>query len=279
MPQEPGDEVDYGGTPSATSLFQLGFLGGAVQTAPRIYLVFWGPNWFTGGYNGGDPSGVANRLHSFYSGLGGSNWANVLKQYGGAYGTAFTNPASQYKGWIQDKTPVPAHPTELQMESAAKRAAASIKDFNYNAQYVIATPWGVVDQHTTQQSACAWHSYSLLSGVAAPSGSWVTYTSMPYMPYLDYILASSGTSCGGGWVNRTNGTLDGVTILASHEYGETVNNPSGVTWRDAVKDENADKCAWINVQNRTFTNGYSFPVQPLWSNLWRTQYQNGCLYS
>jgi hypothetical protein len=274
-PEEPEDERDTGGTPSATSPYPLKFLGGVVQTAPRIYLVFWGPNWF----RGGDPSGVANRLHAFYSALGGSSWANVLRQYSGAYSTSFTNPASQYVGWIQDNTPVPAQPTHAQMEGAAKRAAARVKDFNYNAQYVIATPWGVVDQYTTQQKACAWHSYSLLSGVAAPSGSWVTYTSLPYMPYMDYILAGSGTSCGGGWVNGTSGQLDGVTILASHEYGETVNNPSGGTWRDALQDENADKCAWVNVQNRQFTNGSWFPVQSLWSNLWKSQYNNGCLYS
>ena len=57
----------------------MSWRGGPVQTSPRIYLVLWGNSWTTTG----DPNGVANRLHYFYDGVGGSSMANVLKQYGG----------------------------------------------------------------------------------------------------------------------------------------------------------------------------------------------------
>jgi hypothetical protein len=256
---------------SVSSTKPLIYTYGAVQTAPKIYLVYWGPTWFTGG----DPYGVANRLHYFYQGLGASTWANVLKQFATSYGS-FTNPAGQYKGWHQDMTAVPAHPTSAQMALAARRAAIYFNDFSYNAQYVIATPYGVVDQLSngteTGKPGCGWHNFTY----AGPSGHWVTYTSLPYAPYL-YTL---GLGCGYGSVNgAVNGKLDGVTITASHEYGESVNDPGLYAWRDVDGDENGDKCAWRNLANYKLTNGYSLPVQPLWSNLWRTQYGNGCLYS
>ena len=194
----------------------------------------------------------------------------MLKQFGSNYGS-FTNPAGQYVGWMQDRTAVPAYPTKAQMAAAARRAATYFNDFSYNAQYVIATPWGVVDQYSTLKHYCAWHDFT----AAGPSGGWVTYTSMPYMPYLDAL----GRGCGGGKVNGANGKLDGVTILASHEYGETVNDPGLNAWWDVDGDENGDKCSWVNLANYKLANGYSFPVQPMWSNQWRTQYGNGCLYS
>ena len=260
------DEAHNEAAPNATSTKQLLYHNAAVQTAPRVYLVFWGPNWF----KGGDPYGAANRLHYFYQGLGGSTWGNVLKQFGSNYGS-FTNPVGQYQGWTQDLASVPAHPTTAQLVAVVRRAAAYFNDFSYNAQYVIATPWGVVDQQTTQKHACAWHDWA----AAGPSGHWITYTSLPYMPYLDAL----GQGCGGGKVNGANGKLDGVTIVASHEYGETVNDPSLAAWYDINGDENGDKCSWINLANYKLRNGYSLPVQPLWSNLWRKQYGNGCLYS
>lgn len=266
-PASHGDEeVETGEAQNATSSKLLTWRGGPVQTAPRIYLVLWGPSWSTNG----DPYGVANRLHYFYGGVGGSSVANVLKQFSGSTG-AFTNPTAQYAGWLSDTTAVPAYPTQADMAAAAKRAAARVNNYGYNAQYVIATPWGVVDQYSTQNGFCGWHNWTL----AGPSGSWVTYTSLPYGPYMDYL----GRGCGGKTVNGANGVLDGVTILALHEYAETVNDPGLNGWLDADNSENGDKCSWINLANKTLSNGYVFPVQPSWSNTWKTQYGYGCYYS
>ncbi|MBA2380578.1 MAG: hypothetical protein H0V73_00570 [Chloroflexi bacterium] len=262
---EEEEEVQNGESKNGYSTKQLTYRGGAVQTAPRIYLVFWGANWFSGG----DPYGVANRLHYFYSGIGGSTYANVLKQFSSNYGS-FTNPTGQYKGWLQDRTAIPAIPTKADVEAAARRAAKTVNDYNYNTQFVIAMPWGYVDKYSTDNSFCAWHNYTY-----ATASNWVTYTSLPYIPYED----SLGRGCGKGWVNGANGTLDGVTILAAHEYAETVNDPSLNAWLDSDNSENGDKCSWTNVQNRQLANGYWFPVQPYWSNDWRTAYGYGCSYS
>ena len=171
---------------------------------------------------------------------------------------------------MADKTPVPSKPTMDQVAAAAVRAAKAVNDFSYNAQFVIATPWGVIDQYSTTVRGCAWHSWVYASG-----SSWVTYTSLPYTPYEDaYVF-----SCGKGTVNGTNGKLDGVTINAAHEYAESVNDPGLNAWGDADGAENADKCAWTNLANYTLANGYTFPVQPTWSNTWRTNLGYGCYYS
>ena len=260
------DEVENEENSNVASTKQLLYHTGAVQTSPHIYLVFWGSNWFTGG----DPYGASAKLHNFFSGVSGSTWASPMKQFGSNYGT-FTNPLGQYKGWIQDKTYIPAHPTQADMIAAARRAAATIGDTSYNAQYVIAMPWGVFDQYSMTQRACAWHNYTYVN-----STQWVTYTALPYMPYVD---SAYHYSCGTGNVNGANGILDGVTINAGHEYAETVNDPSLNAWFDSDGSENADKCSWRNLANRTLANGMSFAVQPMWSNLYRNTYGNGCLYS
>jgi hypothetical protein len=259
------EEVENGETSNGYSGKNMAYHGGATQATPRIYLVLWGPNWFSGG----DPYGVANRLHYFYQGVGGSTWANALKQFTSNSGT-FSNPAGQYRGWLQDSSPVPAQPTRSQVATAAQRAAVRMNDFSHLAQYVIVTPYGVVDQYSSANGFCAWHDWVYASG-----WDWVTFTSLPYTPYLDDL----GRGCGGYKVNGGNGRLDGVTINAAHEYAESVNDPGLDAWYDVDKHENADKCSWVGLKNYTLANNYAFPVQPYWSNIWRNTYGYGCYYS
>src|SRR3954451_18043609 len=135
-------EVETGEGSNGTSTSLMTYHGGAVQAAPNVYLIFWGSSW-TG--SSGDPYGVANRLHYMYQGLGGSTWANVLKQYGSNYGS-FANPTGQYRGWLRDTSTVPASPSQADIAAVARRAASTMGDYSYNAQYVVALPWGRIDQ-------------------------------------------------------------------------------------------------------------------------------------
>jgi serine protease len=105
----------------------------------------------------------------------------------------------------------------------------------------------------------------------------LAYTNLPYIP-------DAGASCGANFVNKTGGSLDGVTIVEGHEYAETVTDPypsSG--WLDANGAENGDKCAWISsgkqgaAANITLTTG-SFAVQSLWSNSFNSN-AGGCVIS
>src|SRR5436853_3257585 len=57
-----------------SNLSYHGGVGGiGVETAPKVYVVFWGSQW-----NGNDPSGEASTVQSFLSGAGGSPWLNSV---------------------------------------------------------------------------------------------------------------------------------------------------------------------------------------------------------
>ena len=69
------------------------------------------------------------------------------------------------------------------------------------------------------------------------------------------------------------GLLDGVTIIAGHEYAETVTDPfvdqtGYYAWFDKDGAENGDKCAWKAQYNAHFSTG-TFAVQSTWSNYYR----------
>ena len=103
---------------------------------------------------------------------------------------------------------------------------------------------------------CAWHSYGN-----------VAFTNLPYIPDMGY-------NCGANFVNGgTAGLLDGLTIVAGHEYAETVTDQiPGYGWiGTAGNDENADKCAWVGVggmsgaSNVQFATG-QYAMQATWAN-------------
>jgi len=259
-----------GGAPKSPLLT---YRGGAVQTVPKVYVVFWGRQW-----NGNDPAGVAPVLQNFLGGLYGNaeTWSTSTIQYCQAVPSGSTNcnaagsanrithpTSTPLLGVLFDNTvTAPTHPKQSDLAAEAVRAAGIFSTqqggaFNSRAQFVIATA------HNNSatgfgSSYCAWH-----SSTNSSFGS-LAYTNLPYMP-------DAGASCGANFVNKTSGALDGVTIVEGHEYAETVTDPfpnSG--WLDAGGAENADKCSWISSgqgssANVATSNG-TFPVQSLWSN-------------
>ena len=227
----------------------LAYHNGPVQTAPKLYVVFWGSSWNT---TTGDPKGVAAKLKSFYAVIGGSKWLNSVKQYTQRGGLHVGNSGNIFGGSMVDtgSTP-PRNPSQSQMAVEAARGAAHFHDYSANASYVVAMPHGIVPQGGFGSIYCAYHSS------ASAAGHTIAWTNLPYLP-------DAGAGCGLGSVNRP-GTLDGVTIVGGHEQAETETDPfpnSG--WLDATGAENGDKCAWIQLENNPFAGG--FPTQPLWSN-------------
>jgi hypothetical protein len=247
---------------------------GWVQTSPRLYLVYWG-DWSTDSY------GVMNRLYYFYKGVGGSGWNQTQTQYGYncAIGSTYcsssakmiTNPANQLVNYWKDTSFVPATPTQAQMAAEAQKAANYFGDRSINAQYIIALPTGHRDAVSIAKGWCAWHNYT------TSYGNLITYTSMPYIPDM-------GTTCGMNKVNAgAAGYLDGVTILAGHEYAETETDPFLNAWLDSDRtgNEDADKCLQWNLpgyfRNYAFSTG-TFAVQPLWSDRSFYSIGNGCVF-
>ena len=253
------------------------YRGGYVQTAPRVYIVYWG-DWSLAN----DPYNVQNQLYYFLRGVGGSNWNKTATQYGqgcttgtyncGSGATFITNPANQLQNYWKDNSYVPLTPTDADLKREAVRAAQYFGDYGYNAQYVIAVarghdPDGFVTKRSTG-SYCAYHWWT------SAGSSTISFTNLPYMP-------DAGNGC---W-NRsiTGNILDGVSIVEGHEYNESITDPFGNGWNDAsgMTGESGDKCAGAASAGydrlMQFSTG-SFPVQSVWSNYHKYWYGDGCAF-
>jgi len=249
-----------------------------VETAPKIYVVFWGSQW-----NNNDPSGEAGIVENFLTGASGSSWLNSVTQYcqGVASGTVFCNGAGTAAGnktgefitfWYDNTSAAPSHPRQSQLAAEAVRAAAHFGNTtvasNASAQYVIATATGNNSSGFGRQY-CAYH-----SSTSSTSGD-VAYTNLPY-------ITDAGASCGANFNGL--GPKAGITIVEGHEAAETITDqfPSS-GWLDSGGAENGDKCAWITTGNQgaaaavSFSTG-TYPVQSLWSNAFNSD-SGGCVLS
>jgi hypothetical protein len=269
------------GTNSSLATEQMTYHGGQVQTAQKVYVVFYGSQWGSAGANGlptVDPSGEASLYTSFISSLygAGDNWSTSTTQYCsgvavgtkicGTAGTHVTHPASSPLAgvWVDNGIKASSRPGNTALANEAVRGANHFGVSGTNVQIIVASPHGVVPSGFKTQY-CAWHSNVSVNGVDT------TYTNLPY-------IADAGTSCGSGYVatgsSGVNSSTEGVTIVGGHEYAETVTDPlPGTTeaWRDDADSttggENGDKCAWSYGTSGIVTlNGGNYAVQSLYSN-------------
>lgn len=249
-----------------------GGIGGIGVTTgrPRVYLVFWGSQWGTpSAVRGivtlpGDPSGMAPYLQQLFKGLGtgGELWSGVVTLFcQGVPAGATSCPARNRKHvgypsggalagvWASEASQAPGRATGHQLAAEAVRAAAHFGNTsaakNRNAQYLIVSPPGTHPDgfNTSEGTFCGWHDWTgdkTLPGgpVSSPYGH-IAFTNLPY-------ITDAGRSCGKDFVNSgPAGRLDGVSLVAGHEYAETLTdqNPPG-GWTDSAGDETADLCEW-----------------------------------
>lgn len=268
-----------GGGSATNNLIYGGGTGGiGVETAPKIYVVFWGSQW-----SNNDPSGEAAIVESLLNSVGGSSWLNTVTQYcqGVPSGTVFCNgtgtPAGNQSGmlygyWYDTGSAAPAHPKQSQIAAEAVRAAKyfgnTAAGSNNTTQYVIATASGYNSSGFGRQY-CAYHSYT------SSSYGNVAYTNLPY-------ITDAGASCGANFNGL--GPDAGITIVEGHEAAETVTDqfPSS-GWVDSSGSEIGDKCAWISSgqgasADVTFPDGSTYPMQSLWSNAFNGG-SGGCVLS
>jgi serine protease len=274
----------------------MGYFGGHVQVAPKVYLVLWGwgqPGAFnhaTPGMPTSDPDGAGARMLAFIKAMGGTAWMGSQTQYyetdAAGNKTYITNPTNQYGGvWYDNTNPIHNNVTGLELAQEAQRAVAhfGVTDLK-NSQFVIAQPQMFNEQGFNEGVGyCAWHDYTqpqYYPGVQAG----ISFTNMPY-------VLNSGTGCGENSVNTGYfaGRLDGFTIVMGHEIEETITDPGAEDvingqnlggWYDYSGYENGDKCAWVGysegiaapsaipggLNNITGNDGKKYPVQSLWSN-------------
>ncbi|MBS2966790.1 hypothetical protein KGA66_27385 [Actinocrinis puniceicyclus] len=214
--------------------------GGVVQSAPRVYVVFWGWN--------SDPSGEQGYLTAFLSRIGGTPWLNTVGQYSGG------SPVNLFAGAWSDPTPVPVQPTDAQIQHEAFSAIRAMNvPYSFNSQVIVAMPTGhnPAGFDSGTKGYCAYHSVL--------SNTDVTYTALPY-------ITDAGHDCGENSVNPGSaGVLDGVSIVEGHELAETITDPLINAWLDGAGYEIGDKCAWYGLRDIT-ASGSTFAVQSLWSN-------------
>jgi len=179
--------------------------------------------------------------------------------------------------WADGAAPAPASASADDLASEAAAAASHFGNAtaaaNRNAQYLIVSPTGTTPDrfNTPSGGFCAWHDYTGDPGLAAGATAAVpvAFTNLPYIP-------DAPADCGANFVNPgPAGALDGVTIVAGHEYAETITDqfPTGGWARPYTNSlENGDLCAWIkpgtgqgSAQDITLTTG-TFAVQSTWAN-------------
>jgi hypothetical protein len=237
----------------------LNYGGGPIQTAPVIYIDFWGSGWSS------DPDNVATFYENFANLMVGSTWMSTVTQYGEPASPYVGNSATKIGGYWYHSVSLPnlrSGTYQSAFANEAKNAAAHFGNYTDNASYVIMVPHGTkVNGFGT--SYCAWHSDT------SSTGGTLSYTNLPYIP-------DAGSSCGAGSVTSP-GTDDGVSIVGGHEQAETETDPQPSTgWTSSSGSEIGDLCAWTNLQDTSFggsTYGTNeFPTQPLWSNS-----ANGCV--
>jgi|1185.fasta_scaffold16377_2 hypothetical protein len=287
------------GSPTDDIIYHGGNAGdGAigVEIKPAVYLVYWGEEW-AAGFTTRDSDGtkyssarLQRYVNAFFSKVGGSPWAAVQTQYcrnvpagtmscAGIDGAQFIrNPAHQLKGVWTDATPVPDDIVTLGLAenlvddpiaAEAQRAAAHF-GFNPMATYIVLTPPRTIG--TGQPVYCGYHTQTTsVDGLGNPAR--IQYS---FIPFLNMDWPGVGTEgCGMHSVNATsnafgNGIFDGYSIVTGHEYSEAVTDPDNFFavqdgWNDAQTSENADKCAWTEMQNITLGRR-DFAIQPTWSN-------------
>jgi serine protease len=256
--------------PSPNNLSYGGGVGGIGVTTGRakVYLVFIGSQWGRKGRNShgyvtlsGDHAGEAPYLQRMFKGLGtnGERWSGVMTQYcqgiaAGRQSCPATAPHVRFPPggvlagvWVDKRVKSPTQATGHRLGREAVDAAAHFGNrtaaSNRNAQYVILSPPGTDPDQYQEQQFCAWHDWNgdstLSGGPVTSSHGHIAFTNMPY-------VTDVGATCGAHFVRSGGGgKLDGVSIVAGHEYAETLTdqNPPG-GWIDSSGEENADKCAW-----------------------------------
>ena len=224
----------------------LNWNGGPVQHTPHIYLIYWG-------WKGSDPSGEAARIQSFYSGVGGSQWLSSQTQYYDGSGNVGNQSGMLVSTWSDNTNALPRRISQSALAAEAVRAVSHFSgSYSVSTNYIVATPHG----HSQSGFGTQWCAYHSTTSSGSGTVSWT------YLPYM----TDAGQSCGENSVNGGSaGLLDGVTIVGGHEQAETMTDPQLNAWYDSSGEETGDKCAWMNLQNTSFSTG-SFPTQPLWSN-------------
>jgi serine protease len=250
--------IDQNGNPVAIdtpkhphhSATNVTYGGGIVQHAPKVFLVFWGPEWNT------DSTGTIAAMQTLFRELSGTAYDHVLAQYTDSLGAAGTEP-SLGGVWIDPTAPPTLASNEGGDETQTEvgNAVAANGWITSNDTQVMVMPQAGTQIDTfntgdTSQGFCGWHDWDDTDGTA--------YALIPYQ-------TDAGADIGCDTPNAP-----ATTATAAHEWAEMATDPQGDGWSGSGDDtEIGDLC------NDTADRGPSGSrVQALWSNA-----DSACVYT
>ena len=225
--------------------------GGPVQTAPELYLLFWGNNFF----NNTPPVTLYSQLKEFYYGLGGeqddpgeNSWQGILTQYTNVQGSyTFAKVVGESR---IDNIDAPKNLTLAEVLEEITLWSDEGAHQNANTQVIVLTPPGTTF-NSGYQHYCGYHDVDTQG---------YSYTLVPYNEAECDIEASP--------VHETTGA-------ASHEFAESTTDPDTENgWFSESGEEVADLCEQYPAEELPEKNGR----QGFWwvVKLWDDEGGNKC---
>lgn len=244
--QAPGLGIRAGHAPP------LRYLGGTVQIEPKVHVIFWGSN-----FNEGTGASLRTQLLKFYNGLSASSEQGILSQYFGPT----TNIRTQVSAVSFTDHRVPA-PTNVNSTAVEEEISYAISADQWQTQrgveneFVVVPAPGTTYNSSFAEGYCAFHDVD-------PAGDIYSF-----VPYAGDEPFKGANSC--PWYGNGN-AINATSVMASHEYAETVTDPLWDTspgWKDleGSQGEIADICA---------TPGEKL-ANEAWVQGWYDDHQNEC---
>ena len=246
---------------AGTGAILLNYNGGPVMLGQtHIYYIYYG-NW------SGDANGKTI-LANFANNLNGSNYYNILTQYGNG-SQNISN--SVVLGGVTTSTYTASNPSLLTFNDIFAIVQTAIGNgslpLDPNGLYFVLTAVGVGQTNGTNGSFltqyCGWHT------AGTYNGQWVKFS------FVGDAGNSSGCSVQFGGSPNGDPPVDAMISVIAHELSEAVTDPLINAWLDANGQEIGDKCAWnfgttFAAPNGSTANvvlgGFDFLIQQEFSN-------------
>jgi hypothetical protein len=226
------------GNPHHGSDPQLTYHGGAVMAnGADVTPIFWGSSW-TG------TNTKVTGIDTFYSGVGGTAYAQTNHEYTGTTGQVSTTVNSHTHLLDNDAAPSGAPSTGQVLAIVAAKITNPVA----NGYYPVYS-----DQPRGHAGYCAWHSWGSING---------TPVQFAFFFNLDGDAGCDPQDTSG---LHSQG-LAALGNVSGHELSEALTDPAGAGWFDNSGAENADKCAWTFSSKLVQFKNSSWKIQGNWSN-------------
>jgi hypothetical protein len=233
--------------PATAAFPNFSYHGGPVVKCPLVYTSFWGSAWTT------DPGHLtrAGRLAQYHQDLVGSNFMNVLNQYGVGKGiylntSFFANVPTDLNGAAIQST----------LQAAIDSGAIPEPSGNQCIMVYLQEGMSVHDGNIVMCAATSDDAFGFHSWFNTRAGHPLYFAIIPSLN--DACVKSS---CPGGdngcSLKLTETQEQRQTQVASHEFAEMTTDPQLNAWYDPTNGENGDLCngeaATITVGANTWT--------------------------